>query len=31
MEMVSYLFFIALFAGSFIVGKWLDNSDKARN
>ncbi|HOY94243.1 MAG TPA: hypothetical protein PK509_00805 [Catalimonadaceae bacterium] len=31
MEMVSYLFFIGLFAATFIVGKWLDNSDKARN
>jgi len=30
MELVSYLFFAALFIATFIVGNWLEKSDKAR-
>jgi hypothetical protein len=30
MELISYLFFAALFIASYIVGKWLEDSDKAR-
>jgi hypothetical protein len=30
MEMISYLFFIGLFAATFITGIWLEKSDKAR-
>ena len=29
MELISYLFFIGLFAASFIVGIWLEKSEKA--